>query len=306
MICILFLVFSSLGPKMTNFQESTSDLEIIDFSREKWLAEKKAAETAAEFEREKWAADQAVLHRAAEFERQKWDAAILSSDKELALRNREVTAKEIEQRRAQWTSPLFLAVTAAAIAAFGNGVVAWVNVQNQAEMELQKGSTAKALADATAESARVLEAIKTMDPDKAAVNLDFLVRVGLIFDPNKVARVEAYLRTRPKGQGASLPATMEVENSKSIPPISSPSPSNSPSPSSSASIPNSGQPLVQKYETDWLQGGFSQPQACAIGRNVVSSQHPNKTVLLINSFEQNQKSLFGNVTYKYTCIFQVQ
>ena len=44
------------------------------------------------------------------------------------------------------------------------------------------------------ESERILEVVKTGDPEKAAVNLRFLMDAGLVTEPARVARLEAYLK----------------------------------------------------------------------------------------------------------------
>lgn len=62
-----------------------------------------------------------------------------------------------------------MAILAATLAAVGNAIVAVVNGLEQRQLERQKG-----------EETRILEMIKTGDPDKAAENLKFLLDSGLI------------------------------------------------------------------------------------------------------------------------------
>lgn len=58
-----------------------------------------------------------------------------------------------------------------------------------------------------AEAARILEVVKTGDPDKAAVNLGVLLQMSLIVDPETKTGLQADLsRPREKGTGLSLPA----------------------------------------------------------------------------------------------------
>jgi lysozyme len=95
-----------------------------------------------------------------------------------------------------WKSPLIVAIFAAAVAALGNAGVVFENASSQRTLEKQK-----------AESARLLEAIKTGDPDAAAVNLRFLVATGLVTDPNVREKLGAYLHQRKPGSGPVLPAT---------------------------------------------------------------------------------------------------
>ena len=65
--------------------------------------------------------------------------------------------------------PILIAVWTAAIAAIGNGVVSWFNGQQMHRLESAK-----------AQSAVILEVVKTNSPDKAANNLAFLVEIGVI------------------------------------------------------------------------------------------------------------------------------
>jgi hypothetical protein len=129
-----------------------------------------------------------------EFEREKWQA-------EHELREREVAVKEREASRWWWSTPLIALVAAAvgaAIAAGGNAYVALLN-----------GQQALVLEETKAEAARILEVIKTGDPDKAAENLKFLLDLGLINDPIRT-RLEASLAKRGAGQGPALPAARSL------------------------------------------------------------------------------------------------
>jgi hypothetical protein len=135
-----------------------------------------------------------------EFEREKW----LS---EHELRKRELEIKEREQSRSRWSSPLVLAVLAAAIAALGNAVTMWMNGREQRALEATRAEQARVLEETKAEAARILEIIKTgNDADKAAVNLRFLVEVGLISDPDRRRDIQSYLARQPPGKGPALPA----------------------------------------------------------------------------------------------------
>jgi hypothetical protein len=119
---------------------------------------------------------------------------------DIAFRERELTLKERESGRAIWSNPLALAIFAAAVAAAGNGVVTWMNDRAQRDLEERK-----------AEAARILEVVKTGDPDKAAKNLQFLIDTGLIADPERLNAMKAYLAIRKPGEGpfvgaAAVPA----------------------------------------------------------------------------------------------------
>jgi hypothetical protein len=60
---------------------------------------------------------------------------------------------------------------------------------------------------AKAESSRILEMIKTGDPETAAQNIQFLVDSGLIDDPTRLQRLKDFLAARKPGSGPSLPAS---------------------------------------------------------------------------------------------------
>jgi hypothetical protein len=102
---------------------------------------------------------------APDFAREQWLTNI-------ALRERELTLKEHESKRAWWANPLTLAIFAAPVAAAGTGFVTWMNDRAQRDLEERK-----------AEAARILEVVKTGDPDKAAKNLQFLIDTGLNRQP---------------------------------------------------------------------------------------------------------------------------
>jgi hypothetical protein len=68
-----------------------------------------------------------------EFEREKWRG-------KYELRKREIEIKEREASRSRWSSPLVLAVLAAAIAALGNGAAIWLTGKAQLNLEIHDGS----------------------------------------------------------------------------------------------------------------------------------------------------------------------
>ncbi|KYK50145.1 hypothetical protein A1D31_39325 [Bradyrhizobium liaoningense] len=79
-----------------------------------------------------------------------------------------------------WSKPLVLAIFTAALAAFGNILLASINNSAQRELERVKG-----------EAVLILEMIKTT-PEKARINLQFLVDAGLISEERQVAKLKAY------------------------------------------------------------------------------------------------------------------
>lgn len=134
---------------------------------------------------------------------EKWASELDLREREFSLKEREQLTKEAELKlkkddynRSRWKNPLIVAIIAAALAAMGNALVAFVN-----------GSLERELEDRKSEAARILEAIKTGDPEKAAVNLKFLIDTGLISNAETVAKVTNYLEERPPGDGAVLAAS---------------------------------------------------------------------------------------------------
>jgi hypothetical protein len=123
-----------------------------------------------------------------EFDREKWQTDVRLREREIAvkeseqkIKDREVQAKIEEQNRSRWTNPLVLAVMAAALAAAGNAAVALINGILQRSIEEERASfqnvsaTKKAeedrqIEEIKGESARILEVIKTNNPDMAAAN----------------------------------------------------------------------------------------------------------------------------------------
>lgn len=124
----------------------------------------------------------------------RWQAELALKQAELDLRRREMEMRAAEARVAPWRSPLALAIGAAAVAAIANVVVAYVTSGNQLRVEAQR-----------AEAQRILEAIRTEDPDQAWVSLEFLVRSGLVDEPI-ASRIEAYLAETPREETVLFPA----------------------------------------------------------------------------------------------------
>jgi hypothetical protein len=115
---------------------------------------------------------------------------------EIALRNAERLVKEKEYRAPVWFSPFVAALIAATLAALGNAAVTVLTAGNQIDLE-----------DRKAEQNRILEMIKTGDPDKAAVNLEFLLKTGLVTQQSTVDALKKFLVDRKPGQGPTLAAS---------------------------------------------------------------------------------------------------
>jgi hypothetical protein len=132
----------------------------------------------------------------ATFDREKWDVERGFRERELAIKEGELELRRKEQVGSGWRNPLVVAILAAAVAAAGNAVVVVVNGHFERGLESQKS-----------EQARILEMIKTGDPDKAADNLDFLLKTGLIDDPKRVQSIHKFLADRTPGNGPALPTS---------------------------------------------------------------------------------------------------
>jgi hypothetical protein len=137
-----------------------------------------------EFHRQQWLAE-------SEFRRREIDV----KEREQALKEKDFEFQRAQAARTRWTNPLFIGLVAAAIAAFGNAVVAYLNAREGQVLE-----------ETRAESGRILEMIKTGNPDQAAENLRFLLDTGLVATPKYVADISTFLQKRKPNQGPTLPA----------------------------------------------------------------------------------------------------
>ncbi|MBA4010939.1 MAG: TIGR02594 family protein [Phenylobacterium sp.] len=131
----------------------------------------------------------------------------LLRERDMALRESEASLRTRQARWASWSNPLTVALVAAAIGAFGNAAVAYWNGVAAREQERDK-----------AEYARVLEMIKVGDPDKAAENLEMLLRMGLYRDAN--GDLKRYLDNRQPGEGGYLPVSSGNAGSPAAPSVS--------------------------------------------------------------------------------------
>ena len=131
---------------------------------------------------------------AGSLDREKWEAEKNFRERELAIKEAELELERKDRASSGWRNPLVVAILAATAAAAGNAVVAIVNGRLERDLESEKS-----------EQTRILEMIKTGDPDKAADNLDFLLKAGLIQDAGQAQRIQRFLDSRAPGSGPSLP-----------------------------------------------------------------------------------------------------
>ena len=133
-------------------------------------------------------------------EHEKWRQESTLRAREVSVKEREQATRELELKTrdhagSSWRNPLVIAIVAAAVAAAGNAIVVVVNGFLQRQLE-----------DRRAEQSLILEVIKTDNADMGAENLDFLLRVGLVADPNLREKLDGYLAEREPGSGPTLPA----------------------------------------------------------------------------------------------------
>ena len=95
-------------------------------------------------------------------------------------------------------------IWAAAIALVSDAAVAYINGANDQILESKK-----------AEAGRILESLKTGNPDDSATNLKFLLEAGLITDPATAQGLIEYLESRKAGEGAFLPNSDKVDPASS-------------------------------------------------------------------------------------------
>ena len=101
-----------------------------------------------------------------EFEREKWLG-------EHELRKREIEIKEREQSRSRWSSPVVLAVLAAALAGLGNAAATWLNGIEQRKLEAERAAQARMIEETKAEAARIFEIIKPVTPTNRLLTSSF-------------------------------------------------------------------------------------------------------------------------------------
>ena len=107
-----------------------------------------------------------------------------------------------EPSRPGWSSPLAIALLVVAFAIVANAGVLLVNGLNRHAI----ADARQDLAENKAEADRILDAIRTGNPDRAAANLDFLVKAKLIDDDERRDAIAALLKERQPGQGPALPS----------------------------------------------------------------------------------------------------
>lgn len=136
---------------------------------------------------------------------EKWKQEIEFRERELSVKEKDFAFRQEVQQRSGWRSPLVVAIIGASVVAAGNAAVTWYD-----------SKLARAIEEEKAESARILEVIKTGNPDKAAVNLKFLLDTKLIVNQETVQNVNAYLGNRLPGGGVVLGTEVDPERMRQL------------------------------------------------------------------------------------------
>jgi hypothetical protein len=115
--------------------------------------------------------------RALSLEERRFAQESASRNRELELKEREITVKEIELRRSRWLSPTTLGLFAAALGLIGNLVVTLLSNWNSQQIERERE-----------QSSLIVQAVSTGDRKVACNNLISFIRLGLLDDPKENIR----------------------------------------------------------------------------------------------------------------------
>lgn len=136
------------------------------------------------------------------FEKQKWLD-------EVRLREREIAVREADARKSNWRSPLVVAISAAALAAFGNALITWFDGSLARDLEERRSAAQFQLEAQRSDSERILQVIESGDPSAVRNNLEFLIEAGLISDDALRGQLAAYLSATPDSRIPTLPQIRE-------------------------------------------------------------------------------------------------
>jgi hypothetical protein len=132
---------------------------------------------------------------------------------ELDLRRDELQLKREELSKSRWSNPLLLGILAALVGFLGNIYATFLQGRSAREAEALK-----------LRSSLILEAIKTGSPSTAATNLDFLVKISYLDDPD--GKIAAYIKAHgapflPSATGGLTAARLSPSESvANLPPAS--------------------------------------------------------------------------------------
>lgn len=135
------------------------------------------------------------------------DAEIKKLQLETAKVELEAKRRDLRNRpgdlRLALTNPVAIAAIIAALVTLSSAIISFVVAGHQKSLEAQRADAQARIERLKFESQLILRVVCTGDPDQAAVNLKFLVEVGLV--PDMVIPLTNYLNNRPPHQGKALP-----------------------------------------------------------------------------------------------------
>ncbi len=260
-------------------------------------------------------------------EERKFEADSSARNRELELRAKELDATLEEAKRSQLTNPLALAVVGAFIAGLASIGAQYLTGKNQIQADNAKHKMEMETEAFKAESARILEAIRSGDSDKAACNLRFFLDAGLITTEKLRDFLKTYIANRKGGSGVSTggsvagvqvttngdpnagtseicsPAPEHAVAPTPTPvPTATPTPVLTPTPTPSTQIMP---PHIETFSTGWMGGGHNQNEGCDRGIATFQARFPNQKLTRLDSSEESRKDFLGHVEYNYYCRIQV-
>lgn len=128
---------------------------------------------------------------------------------DLALREREIHAKESELQRSRWLNPTVVALVGATVALCGNVFVAWYNNQAARKAAHDHFQSEQVAAHNQFQSELILRAVSTGDYDSACKNLINMINLHILDDPNgsmsKCAQVPSNIPVLPPESKTYIP-----------------------------------------------------------------------------------------------------
>lgn len=176
----------------------------------------------SDFERQKWRGEHALELRKWRADQRWREHEIALQDRAQSTRQEEIVLKRKEMLILRWTNPLVLAIFSAEIAGFASVGVNALNNYYALKLEDKKATQTLDLERNKAETARILEMIKTGDVEHAAANLRFLADSGLIGDEVLLKKIQKFLESRKEGTGPFLQPAGQTSNRR-LPTMSFPS-----------------------------------------------------------------------------------
>lgn len=135
------------------------------------------------------------------------DEALKAVQLEIAKADLRLKELDIRHRPGPWralfTNPILIGAFITGYVAIISSYFAAENARHQIEVDAASRNGLLQLERLKFESSLVLEAIKTGDADKAVINLDFLIKSGLLPDPDGL--LKSYMAARLPGKRVDLP-----------------------------------------------------------------------------------------------------